>query len=112
MDLWILVPAGIAVVGLFYWLAKRAAKTTAENGRVLTLKYGELYASLLATHQLFGQKQVTDQEAHALLVDAATRLGPANWMVNTRRIISVNDYLTRYVEGHELIKRARERAGV
>jgi hypothetical protein len=112
MDLWILVPAGVAVVGLFYWLAKRAAKTTADNGRVLTEKHGELYASLLATHQLFGEKQVTNEEAYALLVSAATRLAPANWMVSTRRIISVNDYLTRYVEGHQLIKQARERAGV
>lgn len=112
MSFWWLLALVVAFVPLFVWLSKVSAKAAAENHKIVTAKWEELFAALRETHKLFGQKQVTDETAIDILIDAGTHLAPANWMVSTRRVISSRDFLERYAQGLELVKKAREKAGV
>lgn len=108
--LWICV--AIPVVALFAVLVRSSNQRSAQDRQVMIKKWEELYAAIRQTHQLFAQKQVTNTDAIDTLINAATHLAPPNWMVSTRRIISANDYLQHYGEGLELVKKARETAGV
>ncbi len=112
MNPWMYLLIAIPVVALFVCLLKASNKASANSRKVLTAKWSELQAALRETHTLFGQKQVTNVEAIDLLIDAATHLAPANWMVSTRRIIGAGDYVQHYGEGLELVKQARAKAGV
>jgi hypothetical protein len=100
------------LIGLGIWLARRIRERTETDRKALAAKHAELCSAVIRTYQLFGHQRVADEEAYALLMEATTRLWPADWMVGSRRVISESDYLARYAEGCRLVKQARERAGV
>lgn len=113
MEPWMLVVGGLVLfTPVFVLLVRRSNKVSADNHKVQVAKWEELRAALREAHLAFAAKQVTNAEAVDQLITAATHLGPDYWMVHTRRIIGAGDYMARYAEGMELVKKARATAGV
>lgn len=112
MEPWMIVVGLVLLTPVFVLLVRRSNKASADNHKVQVAKWEQLRTALREAHLAFAAKQVTNVEAVDKLITAATHLGPDYWMVHTRRVIGVGDYMARYAEGLELVKKARAIAGV